>query len=190
MYFFGVSCYFSSLISDLICLGPLCFKFCWSYLSFQRTSSWIHWSFVSFLKTLFGLFLLWSLLFPSFYSLWALFVLYQVPLSVKLDCLFELFLELGLVMLWISLLGLLSQCPTDFWLYCSRFHFFQGIFWFLPWSHCCSIHCLVICCLVSMSLCIFSVLLVIDFKFHSVIVREDAWYDSTFLEFIKTCLVF
>ena len=39
-------------------------------------------------------------------------------------------------MLWISCLGLLSVCPTDFGLLCPHFHLFQSIFWFLSWSHC------------------------------------------------------
>ena len=94
---------------------------------------------ILFLKTVFCLFLLWALLFTSFYSLWSLFVvLFQAPLSVKLDCLYEIFLMFwdSPVMLWISLLGLLSQCTTDFGLLCPHFHLFQGIFWFLLWSHC------------------------------------------------------
>ena len=89
--------------------------FCQPCLSFQRTSCWICYSFVLFFKTLFHLFLVWSLLFPSFYSLWAVFVvLFQVPLSVKLDCLFELLLNLSLACnAWISLLGPLFLCPMD-----------------------------------------------------------------------------
>ena len=38
-------------------------------------------------------------------------------------------------MLWISRLGLLPLCPTDFGLLCPHFHLFQGVFWFLPCSH-------------------------------------------------------
>ena len=90
----------------------------------------------------------------------ALFILlFQVPLHVKLDCLFELLLVYWVspVMLWIFLLGLLSRCPEDFGLLCPVFHVFQGIFWFLPWSHFCPIHCLITCYVASMSLCVFSV---------------------------------
>ena len=97
------------------------------------------WPFVSFFfLALLCLSLLWSLLFPSFYSLWALFIIhFQVSLSM-LDFLFGLFLVFRdrPIMLWVSLLGLLLQCPMDFGLLCPHFHLFQGIFWFLPWSCC------------------------------------------------------
>ena len=62
---------------------------------------------------------LWCQLLFLFFHFWFhLFepFLFQVPLSVKLDHLFELlscFFYIGL-MLWISLLGLLSRYPTDF----------------------------------------------------------------------------
>ena len=57
---------------------------------------------------------------------------FQVPLSVKLDCLLEFFLIFWdrPLMLWISLLGLFSQCLTNFGLLYSCFHLFQSIFWF------------------------------------------------------------
>ena len=57
---------------------------------------------------------------------------FQVHLSAKLDCLFELFLVFRdrPIIIWISLLGLLSQCPTNFGLLCLYFHLFQGISWF------------------------------------------------------------
>ena len=82
-----------------------------------------------------SLFLLWSLLFPFFYSLWALFViLILVPLNVRLDCLFEMILVSWdrPVILWISLLGLLCLCLKYFGL-CSHFYLFPGIFWFPLW---------------------------------------------------------
>ena len=71
----------------------------------------------------------------SFLPLWALFVvLFQVPLSIKFDFSFELFLAFCFfcvfdrpVMLWISLLGWLSQCARDFGLLCLHFNLFQGI---------------------------------------------------------------
>ena len=97
------------------------------------------------------------------------------------------------VMLWISLFRLLSKCPTDFGLLCPYFHLFQGIFWFLPLSHCWPIHCLITCYLASTSLHVFQcssfrLLLVIDFYFHSTVVREDDGYDFNLLEFIETFL--
>ena len=83
-YFFGPSLFFS---------WWLWLNVCQSCLSVQRTSCWIHWSFVLFF-TLFHLLLLWLLLYLTFYSFWALFVVFQVPISVKLECLIELLLFL------------------------------------------------------------------------------------------------
>ena len=64
-----------------------------SILSFQKKpSSWFHWSFLGFFWPLLYLFPLWSLLFPFFCWLWALFVLILILLSGRLNCLFEIFL--------------------------------------------------------------------------------------------------
>ena len=67
------------------------------------------------------------------------------------------------ITLWISFLGLCSWCPTDFGLLCPYLHFFQGIFWFLPWSHCWPIHCLITCYFAPCLCMFFSVLVVTDF---------------------------
>ena len=110
---------------------------CQCFLSFQRTCSWFHWSFVLFLGSV-CLFLLWSLLGLYLYSLWALFIVpSEGSWNVNLDCLFEIFLISWdrPVMLWISLLGPLLLCPVDMVLLYFHFHLFQGIFLFLSWSH-------------------------------------------------------
>ena len=72
--------------------------------------------------------LLWSWLFPFFYSLWALFVVVPpVLVGVSLDCLFEMLLSfLGrLILLRTSLLGLPLLCPMSFGLLCVHFNLFS-----------------------------------------------------------------
>ena len=68
-YLFGSSLFFflMSLVKSILTLSS------------HRTRSWFHWSF-AFFKTLLHLFLLWSLLFLSFYSLWALLVVLSLVL--------------------------------------------------------------------------------------------------------------
>ena len=64
-------------------------------LSFQKSSSWIYWSFFFFLSLIY----FWSLLYRSFCWVWALFVLlFLIPLCCRLSYLFEifLFLDIGL----------------------------------------------------------------------------------------------
>ena len=64
----------------------------------------------------------------SIYFGLCLLFLFQDPLIIKLDySLFELFFKDKHVMLWISLLGWLSQCARDFGLLCLHFNLFQGI---------------------------------------------------------------
>ena len=95
--------FFVSLISVVI--SPLSFIWVlffpwWAWLKvyqfclpLQKTSSWFHWSFVLFSWSLFYLFPLWSLLFPSFCWSWGLLVLlFLTPLGGSLGCLFEIFL--------------------------------------------------------------------------------------------------
>ena len=75
------------------------------------------------------------LLFPSFYSLWAVFVVVPPTLvDVEWGCLFKMFLSfLGrCVWLWTSLSGLPLLCSISFWLLGVHFHLFPGSFWFLP----------------------------------------------------------
>ena len=95
-------------------------------------------------------------LLPSSHFWLCLLLFILVLLRLKLDCLSELFLIFWdrSVMLWISLIELLSQGPTDFGLWWSHFHLFKVIFWFLPWSCLWPIHCLITCYLASMFLCI------------------------------------
>ena len=131
-----------------------------SCLSFQSNSSWIHCSFVSFFNSILFISAL-IFIFLSFYSFWAFFVvLFQVPLSVKLDCFFEPFLAFFFFFLRQACnavnfpVRIAFPVSHRYWFVCSHFHMFQGIFRFLPWSCCWCIRCLITCCLVFMSLCI------------------------------------
>ena len=69
LYFCGVGCYLSSLISDFVWDVSLFFFLWWAYQfcllcwSFQRTSSWFHC--IVFFFILFHLFMLQFLFFPS-----------------------------------------------------------------------------------------------------------------------------
>lgn len=88
LYFYGISCHFP-FISDFIWVFFFSLM-SWvkglSILCFQRVA-------LGFIDLLFfkTLFLLRSLLFPSSCSLWILFVLFLIPLSIRLDSSFEVF---------------------------------------------------------------------------------------------------
>ena len=119
--------------------------------------------FIPFFNTLCHLFLLWSSLSPSFYSLWALFVvLFQVPFNVKLHCLFELSVVSWYrpVKLWIFLPGWLSLCPTEFWAVVFTFSFVSRYLFISSLIYCGPIHCLVTCYLSFITLHIFQFFLV------------------------------
>ena len=120
-----------SFISDFIYLDPFSFfldwvwlKVCQSCLDFQRTSSWIHWSYVLF--SLDSISFISALIFISFFLLTLGFVLLQIPLSVKLDSLFEFYLVFWdrSVMLWISL-RIVFPASHRLWIVVSPFICFK-----------------------------------------------------------------
>ena len=97
---------------------------------------------------------LWSSLFPSFYCLWAVFVVFPpVLVGIGSGCSLERFL------FWIGLYC--CKLPSQDCLWCDpsvmgrcKFIFicFHELFWFPPWYHAWPIHCLIACCLICMSL--------------------------------------
>ena len=124
----------SLLILSEFCL-PLSLSPVWEYS--YRFVSFVHLfkepvlNFIDFLLSLFHLFPLWSLLFPSFYYFWVSFVLLSlIAGGVKLGCLFEVFLGFWYryLLLWIFPLEQLSLYPLSFGMLYFHFDLSQGIF--------------------------------------------------------------
>ena len=130
MYFCGITCNLSPFLFNCVYLDAPFFSW-WAYLkacrfclTFQRNSSWIYWSLELFFLSLCHLILLWSWLFPSFYLLWAVFVVVLwVLVGMGLGCLFEMFLSLlrRPVSLWTISQDCLCGLPEV--LDCSEFIF-------------------------------------------------------------------
>ena len=135
LYFCVICCYFSTFISDFIYLNPLSFflislvKDLSILLVFSKNQLLIMLIFcISSDSVLFisALIFITYFLSSTHVGIFVVF-LFVVPLSVKLDFLFEIFRisEGRPVMLWISILALLSLCPVDFGLLCSHFVCFK-----------------------------------------------------------------
>ena len=128
-----------------------------------------------------------GLIFIISFLLLTLGFVFSSSLNLKLDCLFDFFLDFWdrYVTLWISLLRLLSQCPTDFGLLCLHF---QGMFWFLHWSHCWPTHCLVTFYLASILFEFFSVPLWLISSFMALWSEEKLDMISIFLNLLRLVL--
>ena len=120
--------------------------------------------FFSIFQSLFYLFPLRSILFPSFY--WILFfLLFQILLDEK-DCLkFSFFLRKICIAMnrTVHSFFFFLLNPMDFLRLYFHFHLSLGIFCFILWFHSWSIGFLAACCLVSMFLFFSIFLSVIDF---------------------------
>ena len=167
--------------------SPLSFLFLFIWVSYLFFSYFFFLDYLSFISGL--------VFFMSFFQLTMVFVCcsFSTPFF---KCKFRPFIwdfSCSLrqaVLLWITLIGLLSLCPLDFGLLCSHFYLFQGIFHFF-------LHLIVhpfIVCTMLFSLHVFVCFsgfffLVIDFQSHNIVARGDAWYDFSLLQFIEICFV-
>ena len=82
------------------------------------------------------------------------------------------------ILLWMSHIGLLLLHPIDFGTFYFCFHLSLGIFWFICWFLQWATGFSVAFCLIYISF--FSLLLVINVWFHTIVVKKDACYDSIF----------
>ena len=135
------------------------------------------------------LFLLGYILVPFFYWIWVLFVLFLFPPGVRLDYYLSfLFISWnGPVSIYTSHLDLLLLCLINFKMLCLYFHLFSfqfHFFLFPQWP----IGCLVAYCLGYMSGFFIQFFLVFNFWPHTILVREDTWYDFSLLNFTESCL--